>query len=141
MRDTNKALIGALVAVVGWTVIFFTLLNWWAVSTAGERAVSPIGLVARELEQTAPTLIYFFLVGLVLGRLLGPGAGATWALLAAAVAMSIHASLMQQIFPGGFDFLAAVLLAIDHLLPLVLAIAGAATSRLWRRTTSDADPT
>jgi hypothetical protein len=135
----TKALVGALLAVVGWTAIFFTLLNWWAVSTASERAVSPIGLIAGELERTAPTLLYFFLVGLLLGRVLGPRAGATWALLAAAAAMSFYALLTQQNFRGGLDSLAVTLLAIDYLLPLVLAIAGAATSRLWRSTTGGAD--
>ena len=139
MRNT-KALIGALLAVVGWTVIFFTLLNWWAVSTASERAVSGIGLIAGELERTVPTLVYFFLVGLLLGRVLGPRAGAMWALLAAVAAMSIHALLTQQIPHGGLDSLTVALLAIDHLLPLVLAIAGAATSRLWRSKTSGTDP-
>ena len=140
MRNT-KALIGALLAVVGWTVIFFTLLNWWAVSTASERAAGRIGLIAGELERTAPTLVYFFLVGLLLGRVLGPRAGATWALLAAVAAMSIHALLTKQVFHGGLDSLTMALFAIDHLLPLVLAAAGAATSRLWRSTTSGADPT
>jgi hypothetical protein len=135
MRHT-KALIGALLAVVGWTVIFFTLLSWWAVSTAGERAVSGIGLIAGELERTAPTLIYFFLVGLLLGRVLRPRVGAVWALLAAVGAMSIHAMFTQRSFHGGLDTLAVALLAIDYLLPLVLAIAGAATSRLWQGTTS-----
>jgi len=140
MRNT-KALIGALLAVVGWTVIFFTLLNWWAASTTGERAVSPIGLVVDELERTAPTLVYFFVVGLLLGRVLGPRAGAAWALLAAVAAMSVHALLTQQVLHGGLDSLTVALLAIDHLLPLVLAVAGAATSRLWRSTTSGAGPT
>lgn len=115
-------------------MIFFALLNWWAVSTPGERAVSPIGLIAGELERTAPTLVYFFVVGLLLGRVLGPLAGATWALLAAAAAMSLHALLTRQDFHGDLDSLTVALLAIDHLLPLVLAIAGAATSRLWRST-------
>ena len=137
----TKALVGALLAVVGWTAIFFTLLNWWAVSTASERVGSPIGLIAGELERTAPTLLYFFLVGLVLGRMLGPRAGATWALVAAVAAMSIHAVLTRQISHGGFDSLAVTLLAIDYLLPLVLAIAGAVTSRLWRNTTGGADRT
>lgn len=139
MRKT-KALISALLAVLGWTVIFFTLLDWWARSTAGERAVSPVGRIAGEVERTAPTLLYFFLVGLLLGRVLGPRAGATWALAAAVAAMSIHALLTQRVFYGGVDFLAVAVLAIDYLLPLVLAIAGAATSRLWRSTTSGADP-
>jgi hypothetical protein len=137
---SSKALFGALLAVVGWTLLFFALLNWWAVSTPSERAVSPIGLIAGELERTAPTLVYFFVVGLVLGRVLGPRAGATWALLAAVAAMSIHALLTQQVLHGGLDSLTVALLAIDHLLPLVVAVAGAATSRLWR-TTSGADPT
>lgn len=138
MRNT-KALIGALLAVVGWTVIFFTILTWWAVSTAGERAVSPIGLIAAELERTAPTLLYFFFVGLLLGRMLGPRAGAAWALLAAVAAMFIHAMLAPQMFHAGLDALSAALLAVDHVLPLLLAIAGAATSRLWRSTTSGSD--
>lgn len=140
MRNT-KALIGALLAVLGWTVIFFTILSWWAVSTAGERAVSPLGLIAGELERTAPTLVYFFLVGLLLGRMLGPRAGAAWALLAAVAAMSIHAIFTPQIFHGGLDSLTATLFAVDHLLPMVLAIVGAATSRLWRSTTSGSDRT
>lgn len=140
MRKT-KALIVALLAVLGWTVIFFTLLKWWAVSTAGERAVSSVGLIAGELERTAPTLLYFFLVGLLLGRVLGPRAGATWALSAAAAAMSIYALLTPPLSYSGVDSPSVALLAIDYLLPLVLAIAGAATSRLWRSATSGADPT
>ena len=138
---SSKALFGALLAVVGWTLIFFSLLSWWAVNTPSERVVSPIGLIAGELERTAPTLVYFFVVGLLLGRVLGPRTGATWALLAAVAAMSIHALLTQQDFHGGPNSLTVALLAIDHLLPLVLAIAGAATSRLWRSTTGGADPT
>jgi hypothetical protein len=140
MRNT-KAFIGALLAIVGWTVMFFALLNWWAVSTASERASSPLGLVVSELEGTAPTLVYFFVVGLLLGRVLGPSAGAKWALFAAVAAMSIHALLSRQVLHGDLDSVTVALLAIDHLLPLVLAIAGAATSRLWRSTTSDADQT
>ena len=138
MRKT-KALVVALLAVLGWTVIFFTLLDWWAVTTPGERVASPVGLIAGEVERTAPTLVYFFLVGLVLGRVLGPRAGATWALLAAAVAMSLRALLAQQVFYSGVDSVAVALFAIDYMLPLVLAIGGATTSRLWRSTTSGAD--
>ena len=138
---SRKALFGALLAVVGWTLIFFSLLSWWAVNIPSERAVSPIGLIADELERTAPTLLYFFVVGLLLGRVLGPRTGTTWALLAAVAAMSIHALLTQQDFHGSLDSLTVALLAIDHLLPLVLAIAGTATSRLWRSTTNGADPT
>jgi hypothetical protein len=93
------------------------------------------------LERTAPTLVYFFLVGLLLGRMLGPRAGAGWALLAAAAAMSIHAMLTPQMLHAGIDALTATLFAIDHLLPLLLAIAGAATSRLWRSTTNGSDRT
>jgi hypothetical protein len=130
----TKTLIGALLAVVGWTLLFFTFLNWWAVNTAGERAVSPVGVIASEVERTAPTLVYFFLVGLLLGRMLGPRAGATWALSAAAAAMAIQALLTQRVL--GVDSLAVALLAIDYFLPLVLAIAGAATSRLWQSTTN-----
>ena len=140
MRST-KALIIALLAVVGWTLIFFTLLSWWASNTPSDRAVSPIGLIAGELERTAPTLVYFFVVGLLFGRVLGPRIGASWALLAAVAAMSIHALLTRQDFHGGLDSLTMALLAIDHLLPLVLAIAGAATSRLWQSTTNGADAT
>lgn len=135
MRST-KALFGFLLAVVGWTLIFFALVGWWAANSPSERAASPTGLIAGELEQTAPTLVYFFVVGLLFGRVLGLRAGATWALLAAVAAMSIHALLAQQDFHGGLDSLTVALLAIDHGLPLVLAIAGAATSRLWRSTTS-----
>ena len=138
---STKALFGFLIAVVGWTLIFFALLGWWAVNAPSERAASSIGLIAGELERAVPTLVYFFVVGLLLGRLLGPRAGAAWALLAAVAAMVIHALLTQQDFHGGPNSLTVVLLAIDHLLPLVLAIAGAATSRLWRSTTGGADPT
>lgn len=140
MRNT-KALVGALLAVLGWTVIFFALLDWWAVRTAGERAVGSVGLIASELERTAPTSIYFFVAGLLLGRMLGPRAGALWALAAAAVAMCVYALLSRQVFHGGVDPLALALFAIDYLLPLVLAIAGAATSRLWGNTASGAGPT
>lgn len=139
MRST-KALVVALLAVVGWTLIFFTLLSWWASNTPSDRAGSPMGLIAGELERTAPTLIYFFVVGLLFGRVLGPRTGAIWALLAAVAAMSIHALLTPQDFHGGLDSLTVALLAIDHLLPLILAIAGAATSRLWQSTTRGADP-
>ncbi|HUL94089.1 MAG TPA: hypothetical protein VLV56_17265 [Burkholderiales bacterium] len=140
MRNT-KALVGALLAVVGWTVIFFALLNWWAVTTASERAVSPIGLVANELERVAPTLLYFFVVGLLLGRVLGPRAGAAWALVAAMAAMVIHALLTQRVLYAGLDLMTVALLAVDYFLPLVSAVAGAATSRLWRSSTSGAGPT
>ena len=140
MRNT-KALVGALLAVVGWTVIFFALLNWWAVTTASERAVSPIGLVANELERVAPTVLYFFVVGLLLGRVLGPRAGAAWALVAAMAAMVIHALLTQRVLYAGLDLMTVALLAVDYFLPLVSAVAGAATSRLWRSSTSGAGPT
>jgi hypothetical protein len=140
MRNT-KAVLGALLAVVGWTLIFFSLLSWWAVNTPSERAASPIGLIADELERTAPTLVYFFVVGLLLGRVLGPRVGAAWALVAGVVAMSIHALLTRQNFDGGLDSLTVAMFAIDHLLPLVLAIAGAAASRLWQSPTGGGDPT
>jgi hypothetical protein len=130
----TRTLIGALLAVVGWTLLFFAFLNWWAVNTASERAVSPVGAIASEVERTAPTLVYFFVVGLLLGRMLGQRAGATWALSAAAAAMAIQALLTQRVLPGGGGPLAFALLAIDYFLPLVLAIAGAATARLWRST-------
>jgi hypothetical protein len=126
---------------VGWTVIFFVLLDWWAIRTAGERAVGSVGIIAGELERTAPTLVYFFVVGLLLGRMLGPRAGAAWAFSAAAAAMCVYAVLSRQVFSGGIDFLAAALLAIDYLLPPVLAVAGVATSRLWGNTASGAGPT
>lgn len=130
MRNT-KAFIGALLAVIGWTAIFLALFDWWAVRTASERTAGPVGLLAGELERTAPTLVYFLVVGLVLGRLLGPRAGALWGLTAAAAAMVIHALFSARVFQGGGDLLAVALLAVDYLLPLVLAIAGAAASRLW----------
>jgi len=138
MRKTT-ALIVALLAVVGWTVIFFTVLNWWAVSTASERTTGIVGLLAGEIERTAPTLVYFFVVGLLLGRMLGPRAGMMWALSAAVAAMFVRALLVTRVFYGGVDSLAVALLAIDYLLPVVLAVAGAATSRLWGRTTSGTD--
>ncbi|HET7765042.1 MAG TPA: hypothetical protein VFK92_08120 [Burkholderiales bacterium] len=136
MRST-KALFGFLLAVVGWTLIFFALVGWWAVNSPSERAAGPTGLIAGELVQAAPTLVYFFVVGLLFGRVLGPRAGTTWALLAAVAAMSIHALLTRQDFHGGFDSLTVTLLAIEHGLPLILAVAGAATSRLWRSTSSE----
>ena len=129
----TRTLVFALLAVLGWTVIFFMFLDWWAVHTAIERPVTSVGLLVGEVQRTAPALIYFFAVGLLLGRALGPGAGGVWALLVAAAAMVIQAISTQGPSPGGVGL---VVLTIDYLLPLLCGIAGAATSRLWRGTTS-----
>ncbi|HTQ73411.1 MAG TPA: hypothetical protein VMI74_03920 [Burkholderiales bacterium] len=131
----TKTLLLALLAVLGWTVGFFMLLDWWAVNSPSERAASPVGLLVSEVGRTAPTMIYFFAVGLLLGRALGPGAGGVWALATAAAAMVIQAIATQRVFPDGADLVVLAALAIDYLLPLLCSIAGAATSRLWRSTT------
>ena len=137
----TRTLLLALLAVLGWTVIFFVFLDWWAVHTAIERPATTVGMLVGEVKRTAPALVYFFAVGLLLGRGLGPGTGGVWALVAAAVAMVIQAISTQRIFPGGVDLVVLVVLAIDYLLPLLCAIAGAATSRLWRGTSGGDNPT
>lgn len=129
-------LVGTLVAVAGWMALFFTVSHWWALATANDGVVGTAGLVAGEVIRTAPTLAYFFVVGLIFGRTMGAGAGARWASLAAAAAMAVYASLAQQIFYGGLDALAVAVLAIDYLLPIVLAIAGAALAGMARHSTN-----
>lgn len=139
----GKCLIGVLLAVLGWTMLFFTFSHWWALRTANEGIVGPLGLFTGEVVRSAPDFAYFFVVGLVFGHVMGPRAGAKWALLSAAAAMCVHALLARQIFYG-VDFFAVVVvvvLAIDYVLPLVFAIAGAVTARLWRNATNGAAAT
>jgi hypothetical protein len=136
----TRTLLYALLAVVAWTAIFFMFLDWWAVNNPSERAASPLGLLVGEVERTAPIMIYFFAVGLLLGRALGPRTGGVWGLVTAAAAMVIQAIATQRVFPEGAGFVLVVALAIDYLLPLLCGIAGAATSRLWRSGTGGDDP-
>ena len=132
MRIRNP-LVGTLAAVAGWVVLFFTVSHWWALATANEVVVGTAGLLAGEVIRTAPTLGYFFVTGLIFGRTIGAGAGARWASLAAAVSMAVYALLAQQIFYDGFDVLAVALLAVDYLIPIILAISGAALAGMWGR--------
>ncbi|HXZ55266.1 MAG TPA: hypothetical protein VEH03_07405 [Burkholderiales bacterium] len=136
----TKTLFLALLAVLGWTVIFFMFLDWWAVHAASERATTTVGLLVGEAERTAPTLIYFFAVGLLLGRALGLRTGGVLTLVTAAAAVVIQAIATQQVFSDGIGLMAVVVLAIDYLLPLLCGIAGVATSGLWRSTAGGGNP-
>src|SRR5438132_474606 len=97
----GKAVTCALLAVLGWVLIFFTLSHWWALRTASGSTVGTIGLFAGEIVRTAPNLAYFFIVGLVFGVVMGTRLGTKLALFAASAAMCIYALLAQQIFYDG----------------------------------------
>ena len=50
--------------------------------------------------------------------------------------MAVYALLAQQIFYDGFDVLAVALLAVDYLIPIILAISGAALAGMGGRPTN-----
>ena len=127
-----KGTVGVVVAVFGWALVYFLVAHSWALYIARETTVGTAGLIGMEIVRITPTLVYFLIVGLVIGRLVGPAAGARWAALAAAIAMAVEALLELQIFYGGIDPLAVAVLAVDYLLPIAVAIAGALVPRLWQ---------
>jgi hypothetical protein len=135
-NPSAKALTGTLLSVVGWVVIYFTISHWWTLSTSSERIVGAAGLVGGEVVRTAPTLVYFFAIGMVFGHIMGASSGAKWAVLGAAVSMCVYALLSQQVFLGAIDPLAVVVLVVNFLLPLLCAGAGAAATRTWHRSQS-----
>ena len=123
---------GAVVlAVVGWVLIYLSVVHSWALLTARETVVGPTGLVLSEVVRTAPALVYFYVVGVVMAQFFGVAAGTRWAALAAAMAMALEALVERHIFFGGIDPLAVAVLGVNYLLPIVLAVAGAFTVRLW----------
>src|SRR6267378_5751331 len=130
--DAAKGTGGVVLAVFGWALVYFLVAHSWALYIAREGTVGTTGLIGTEIVRIAPTLVYFLIVGLVFGLLISPAAGVRWAALAAAVAMAIEALLEHQIFYGGIDPLAVAVLAVDYLLPVAVAIAGALVTRLWR---------
>ena len=121
------------VTVLGWALVYFFIAHAWALSTAHAGSVGTTGFIGLEILRIAPTLTYFLVVGLVIGSLLGPAAGARWTALGAAVSMVIEALLEHQIFYGGVDPLAIVVLAVDYLLPVLFATAGALITRSWQK--------
>jgi hypothetical protein len=127
-----KGSVAAVVAVVGWALVYLSVAHSWALLTARERVVGPTGFVASEVVRIAPTLVYFFAVGLVMALLFGAATGARWAALATAIAMALEALLEKQVFFGGIDALAVAVLAVNYLLPIAVATGGALIARLWQ---------
>jgi len=136
-RTTLRAnvLIGTLLSVMGWIVVYITVAPWWAITTASERAMSPIANLVSMVVATAPTLVYFLVVGAVFGHLLGRMEGSKLALLSAAAAMCIHALIAEIVFYGGIELFAVLTVAIYFVLPLLIAVAGAASAHIWRSPT------
>jgi hypothetical protein len=127
-----KAAVLVSVSVFGWVFVYLFLAHSWALFAARESIMGPAGFVGTEVVRIAPTLAYFLLVGVVMGHLAGVSAGARGAALASAIAMAIEALVEHQIFVGGIDPLAVVVLAVNYLLPIAVAIAGAFITRLWQ---------
>lgn len=129
-----KILVAVVLAVIGWTIIYLSVVHSWALLTARETVVGPAELVLSEVVRTAPALAYFYVVGVGIAQFFGAAAGGRWAALAAAIAMILEALVERQIFFGGIDLLAVVVLGINYLLPIVLSVAGALTVQMWEKT-------
>ncbi|SRR5258706_2932908 len=125
--------IAVVVAVVGWVVVYLSVVHSWELLTARKAIVGPAGYVASEVVRIAPALIYFLAVGILYGAFFRPLAGARWATLTAAIAMALQALAEQQVFHGGIDALAVAVLSVNYLLPVVAATGGAFVARLWQK--------
>ena len=128
-----KGLGAVVLALVGWVLIYLSVVHSWTLLTARETVVGPAGLILHEAVRTAPALVYFYVVGVVMAQFFRLALGARWATLAAAIAMALEALAERQIFFGGIDLLAVAVLGVDYLLPVALAGAGALTARLWQK--------
>jgi hypothetical protein len=128
-----KGLGVVVLAVFGWVLIYLSVVHSWTLLTAREAVVGPTGLILHEAVRTAPALVYFYVVGIVMAQYFGIALGARWAALAPSAAMALEALAEHQIFLGGIDLLAVAVLGVNYLLPIALGVAGALTVRLWQK--------
>jgi hypothetical protein len=128
-----RGAITVFVAVLGWALVYFLFAHAWTLLTANESVVSQGGFVVREIVRIAPTLIYFLAAGLIVGYVFGRAMGARWAALAAAIAMIIEAMLERYTFFQGIDSFAVLLLAVNYILPIVVAAGGALIAGVLQR--------